>query len=115
VGVAIEQMSKVAQDAADSASQIAHAAEQTYDQAREAEALVERGIEVVGFTLHRNATEQNEEGVALSGARRVHRQPPGAVSQVTLDRADSGQEPLHRNKPQLRSPAAGADRHFKDF
>jgi hypothetical protein len=62
-----------------------------------------------------NATEQDEEGLALSGARRVHRQPRGAVSQVTMDRADSGQDPLHRNKPQLRSPAAGAERHFKDF
>ena len=115
VGIAIEQMSKVAQDAADSAGQIAQAAEQTYDQAREAEALVERGIEVVGFKLQRNATEQDEEGVAPSGARRIHRQPPGAVSQVTMDRADNGQEPSHRNKPQLRSPAAGAERHFKDF
>ena len=115
VGIAIEQMSKVAQDAADSAGQIALAAEQTYDQAREAESMVERGIEVVGFKLQRNASEQHEEGVAQSGARRIHRQPPGAVSQVTMDRADNGQEPSHRNKPQLRSPAAGAERHFKDF
>jgi hypothetical protein len=115
VGIAIEQMSKVAQDTADSAGQIAHAAEQTYDQAREAEALVERGIEVVGFTLQRNATEQDEDGVALSGARRVHRQPRAPVSQVTMDRADSGQDKSHGSKPQLRAPAAGAERHFKDF
>jgi len=123
VGIAIEQMSKVAQDAADSAGQIAHAAEQTYDQAREAEAMVERGIEVVGFKLQRNAPEREDEGggAAPSAARRVHRQPRGPVGQVTMDRSDrsdrsdSSHDAARGGKPQLRAPEAGADRHFKDF
>lgn len=115
VGIAIEQMSKVAQDAADSAGQIAHAAEQTFDQAREAEALVERGIEVVGFELQRNALAPDDEVAAQLGSRRVHRQPRGPVGQVTMDRPDNSKDPSRSNKPQLRAPDAGSDRHFKDF
>jgi len=118
VGIAIEQMSKVAQDAADSAGQIALAAEQTYDQAREAEALVERGIKVVGFKLQRNAAEHEHEdngGAAPTGARRVHRQPRGPVGQVSMDRSYSNHDASPSGKPQLGAPEAGAERHFKDF
>jgi methyl-accepting chemotaxis protein len=118
VGIAIEQMSKVAQDAADSAGKIALAAEQTYDQAREAEALVERGIKVVGFKLQRNAAEHEHEdngGAAPSGARRVHRQPRGPVGQVSMDRSYSNHDASPSGKPQLGAPEAGAERHFKDF
>lgn len=119
VGIAIEQMSKVAQDAADSAGQIAHAAEQTYDQAREAEALVERGIQVVGFKLQRNGAEhtyEGEGGTASSGARRVQqRQPRGPMGQVSMDRSYSSHDASPSGKPQLGAPEGGAERHFKDF
>lgn len=121
VGIAIEQMSKVAQDAADSAGQIAHAAEQTYDQAREAEALVERGIQVVGFKLQRNGAEhehtyEGEGGTASSGVRRVQqRQPRGPMGQVSMDRSYSSHDASPSGKPQLGAPEGGAERHFKDF
>ena len=116
VGIAIEQMSKVAQDAADSASQIAHAAEQTHDQAREAESLVEQGIEVVGFKLKRSHSEDADEGQALSSVTRLASRPQrSAGAKVTVERPSTEHGLAHQGKPKLNAPEADGDRHFKDF
>jgi methyl-accepting chemotaxis protein len=116
VGIAIEQMSKVAQDAADSASQIAHAAEQTHDQAREAESLVGQGIEVVGFKLKRSHSEDADEGQALSSVTRLASRPQrSAGAKVTVERSNTEHGLAHQGKPKLNAPEADGDRHFKDF
>lgn len=116
VGIAIEQMSKVAQDAADSASQIAHAAEQTHDQAREAESLVGQGIEVVGFKLKRSHSEDADEGQALSSVTRLASRPQrSAGAKVTVERPSTEHGLAHQGKPKLNAPEADGDRHFKDF
>jgi hypothetical protein len=90
----------VAQDAAESASQIAHAAEQTHDQAKQVEDLVEQGIQVVGFQVRRRDRSASEHSpVALSRSQGMVR----TLSQET------------KSKPKLSGPTQQADRHFKDF
>ena len=114
VSVAIEQMSKVAQDTADSASQIAHAAEQTHSQSMSVEDLVEQGIQVVGFSIRRQdrapstrptpkvtPLKQRSERVSASAAK-THR----AHAQNHLGYGD---------KPQLHAPEPTSEQHFKDF
>lgn len=116
VGIAIEQMSKVAQDAADSASQIAHAAEQTHEQAREAESLVGQAIEVVGFKLQRQVSEEPAEEAALSSVTRLARRPQrSAASKVTIERPSTDHGLSHQGKPKLNAPDANAAGNFKDF
>jgi methyl-accepting chemotaxis protein len=117
VSIAIEQMNKVAQDAAESASQIAHAAEQTHDQAKRVEDWVEQGIQVVGFKVQRRD-------------RSVSQPSSGAVGRATAmtdrgARADNGPQSKNRShvynslshdgKPKLNGPNHQADQHFKDF
>jgi methyl-accepting chemotaxis protein len=100
VSIAIEQMNKVAQDAAESASQIAHAAGQTHDQSKQVEDLVEQGIQVVGFkVLRRDQSVSETPPVALSRSQ-------GMVRTVSHEA---------KSKPKLSGPTQQADRHFKDF
>jgi methyl-accepting chemotaxis protein len=100
VSIAIEQMNKVAQDAAESASQIAHAAGQTHDQSKQVEDLVEQGIQVVGFkVLRREQSVSETPPVALSRSQ-------GMVRTVSHEA---------KSKPKLSGPTQQADRHFKDF
>lgn len=97
VSVAIEQMSKVAQDTAESANQIAHAAEQTHDQGKNVEDLVEQGIQVVGFSVARgHGRASAKPAPAASQAQRLNERG----SRVEVKRLASG-------------PAA--EPHFKDF
>jgi hypothetical protein len=98
VSIAIEQMNKVAQDAAESASQIAHAAEQTHDQAKRVEDLVEQGIEVVGFKVRRREASASVQ------------------TTVVLNRSQGMTRSLSQDgKPKLNGPTSQAERHFKDF
>ena len=116
VGIAIEQMSKVAQDAADSASQIAHAAEQTHDQAREAESLVSQGIEVVGFELRRPANEEADEEASLSSVTRLAPRPQRSHgAKVKVERPSTEHGLSHQGKPKLNAPQGDGERHFQDF
>ena len=106
----------MAQDAADSASQIAHAAEQTHDQAREAESLVGQGIEVVGFTLRRSTNPEQEEDASLSSVTRLSARAsrsPGA--KMTIERPSADHGLAHEGKPKLNAPESDGAGHFKDF
>lgn len=97
VSVAIEQMSKVAQDTAESANQIAHAAEQTHDQGKNVEDLVEQGIRVVGFRVGRgHGRASAKPTLAASQAHRLNERG----SRVEVKRLASG---------------AASEPHFKDF
>lgn len=116
VGIAIEQMSKVAQDAADSASQIAHAAEQTHDQAREAEQLVEHGFEVVGFKFKRSSADEVDHDAALTGLTRAAAQGQRSKgAKVKVERSNTEHGLSHQGKPKLNAPEADGAAHFKDF
>jgi methyl-accepting chemotaxis protein len=116
VSIAIEQMNKVAQDTADSASQIAHAAEQTHDQAKNVEDLVESGIAVVGFTVRRR--ERPAKSADASKPSRVtplNERPSRSGPKVTVERPQTDNSLSHERKPKLSAPGAAAEHHFKDF
>jgi len=96
VSVAIEQMSKVAQDTAESAGQIAHAAEQTHDQGKNVESLMAQGIRVVGFRVARRSPESSvSQAPSTHPAHRVNERGSRAVKRLA---SGSTSEP-----------------HFKDF
>lgn len=97
VSVAIEQMSKVAQDTAESASQIAHAAEQTHDQGKNVDALVAQGIRVVGFRVQR---------------RQLASSVSSAPSAPQLDRVHEGG---HRVQVKRLASGPTSEPQFKDF
>jgi tripartite-type tricarboxylate transporter receptor subunit TctC len=114
VSVAIEQMSKVAQDTADSASQIAHAAEQTLSQAMSVEDLVEQGIQVVGFSIRRQdrvpSTRPTPKITPLKQrSERIN------ASAATHHRAHAQNHLAYGDKPQLHAPEPTSEQHFKDF
>ena len=117
VSIAIEQMNKVAQDAAESASQIAHAAEQTHDQAKRVEDLVEQGIHVVGFEVRRrdrSASVQSSGALGRAGglSERVGRSEAGSQG---MGRSHAYNGLSHEGKPKLNGPTQQAEHHFKDF
>lgn len=117
VSIAIEQMNKVAQDAAESASQIAHAAEQTHDQAKRVEDLVEQGIHVVGFAVRRrdrSAGMQSSGALGRAGgmSERVGRSEVGSQG---MGRSHAYSGLSHEGKPKLNGPTQQAEHHFKDF
>lgn len=118
VSIAIEQMNKVAQDAADSASQIAHAAEQTHDQAKNVEELVEKGISVVGFHVRRRQRPVGTDNAQPSSPTRVtpiaERAPRPGAGRVTVERPHADNGLSHERKPKLSAPGA-SDPHFSDF
>lgn len=118
VGIAIEQMSKVAQDTADSASQIALTAEQTHDQARHAEALVEKGLAVVGFKLQSSPSDDPQAGgnTEFSSITRLSSRPSRpSGAKVSVERPSIDHSLTHERKPKLSAPEAGSDHHFKDY
>jgi methyl-accepting chemotaxis protein len=116
VGIAIEQMSKVAQDTADSASQIAHTAEQTHDQARQAEALVESGLEVVGLKLRPRGDENEADDAPLSSLTRLKSRPSrSGGAKVTIERPHTDHGLAHDRSPKLGAPESGGDHHFKSY
>lgn len=117
VSIAIEQMNKVAQDTADSASQIAHAAEETHDQAKNVEELVEKGIAVVGFKVRRRQTTVTSD--QASAAQVISPYPDRSMRAASVkampERVHGERElPLDR-KPKLNRPGPAAEQHFKDF
>ena len=97
VSVAIEQMSKVAQDTAESANQIAHAAEQTHDQGKSVEELVEQGIRVVGFGVQRG-----DRGASVKSAQ-------------TVSQANRVYERSSRVEVKRLASGPASEPHFKDF
>ncbi len=118
VSIAIEQMNKVAQDAADSAAQIAHAAEQTHGQAKNVEQLVERGIGVVGFQVRRRHTPKP----AAAGSDATSHITPiserasrPSNGKVTVERPAGDHNLLHERKPKLGAPGSPNEQHFRDF
>jgi hypothetical protein len=116
VSIAIEQMNKVAQDTADSASQIAHAAEQTHDQAKNVEDLVESGIAVVGFAVRRR--ERPAKSADASKPSRVtplNERQSRSGPKVKVERPQTDNSLSHERKPKLSAPGAAAEHHFKDF
>lgn len=118
VGIAIEQMSKVAQDTADSASQIARTAEQTHDQARHAESLVETGLEVVGLKLksHGAGDANGANDAPLSSLTRLSPRPSrSGGAKVTVEPPHTEHGLAHDRSPKLRAPEAGSDHHFKSY
>jgi hypothetical protein len=117
VSIAIEQMNKVAQDAADSASQIAHAAEQTHDQAKNVEDLVERGISVVGFQVRRRqrATPAGSAAPSPTRVTPLNERSTRGASKVTVERPQTDHGLSHERKPKLGGPGAATEHHFKDF
>lgn len=117
VSIAIEQMNKVAQDTADSASQIAHAAEQTHDQAKNVESLVERGISVVGFHVRRRQRPTGSSSASSSATRVTpigERSSRASSSKVTVERPQTDHGLSHERKPKLNAPGT-SDQHFTDF
>lgn len=117
VSIAIEQMNKVAQDAAESASQIAHAAEQTHDQAKRVEDLVEQGIHVVGFEVRRRDRSASVQSSGALGrtvgiSERVGRSEVGSQG---MGRSHAYSGLSHEGKPKLNGPTQQAEHHFKDF
>jgi methyl-accepting chemotaxis protein len=116
VSIAIEQMNKVAQDTADSASQIAHAAEQTHDQAKSVEELVEKGISVVGFRVRRRQRPNGPESTPSSSRVTPLNERSGRSDRVTVDRPKTDHGLSHERKPKLNAPAGQhSEQHFKDF
>lgn len=117
VSIAIEQMNKVAQDTADSANQIAHAAEQTHDQAKNVETLVEQGIHVVGFKVFRrpNYDDATPAGVASRGSSLNERAHGSKPSGDLIERSQAYNSLSHNRKPKLHAPGSASDQHFKDF
>lgn len=116
VSIAIEQMNKVAQDTADSASQIAHAAEQTHDQAKSVEELVEKGISVVGFRVRRRQRPNGPESTPSSSRVTPLNERSGRSDRVTVDRPKTDHGLSHKRKPKLNAPAGQhSEQHFKDF
>ena len=115
VSIAIEQMNKVAQDTAVSASEIAHAAEQTYDQAKRVESLMEKGITIVGFKVRRKASENiapDSSGFSRLTPlnERNHRPTSAQAERLHNDKGLS-----HDHNPKLNAPGHQTERHFKDF
>jgi hypothetical protein len=117
VSIAIEQMNKVAQDAAGSASQIALAAELTHDQAKNVENLVQKGINVVGFSVQRRASSTQEimstPSASASTSERASRH--SATSRALSDRTGLDKSVHSVRKPKLEAPDSNAGQHFKDF
>lgn len=117
VSIAIEQMNKVAQDAAGSASQIALAAELTHDQAKNVENLLLKGITVVGFTMKRREP-QNQEIMSTpmrntSSSERGARSNAG--SRTLVDRNGHEKSLQSGRKPKLEAPESTSGQHFNDF
>jgi methyl-accepting chemotaxis protein len=117
VSIAIDQMNRVAQEAAESANQIAHAAEQTHDQAKEVEDLVEQGIQVVGFKVHRRdrSVSQPSSGVVGRAAAMTERAARAEAGSQGKNRSHGYSSLSHEGKPKLNGPTQQADHHFKDF
>lgn len=118
ISIAIEQMNKVAQETAESASQIAHSAELTQAQAQNFEELVARGVSVVGFSVRKRSVSKDSEvsntrSRVSSLVERTSRQNPNS-SRVIPDRhiADTL---THERKPKLGSSGRATEHHFKDF
>lgn len=116
VSIAIEQMNKVAQDTAESASQISHAAEQTHDQAKNVEMLVEQGIHVVGFKVLRRP-RTGHTGLADAPGQGVNHNLrfSRSASSAPADRSPSHSAVTHDRKPKLHAPESPREQHFKDF
>lgn len=117
VSIAIEQMNKVAQDAAESASQIAHAAGQTHDQAKQVEDLVEQGIQVVGFMVRRRDLSAREHATGALG-RGAGMNEHGGRNQARsqgLSRPHAYSGLSHEGSAKLNGPTQQAEHHFKDF
>lgn len=116
VGIAIEQMSKVAQDAADSASEIAHTAEQTQEQAHHAEAWVEKGLEVAGLKLRSNDEAAAMGEPSLSSLTRLNpRSSRSTAQKVTVETPKADSSLTHDRSPKLGAPEPGGDHHFRNY
>lgn len=117
VSIAIEQMNRVAQDAAESANQIAHAAEQTHDQAKRVEDLVEQGMQVVGFEVRRRdrSLSPTSSGAVGRATAMTERAAPADAGLQGKNRSQSYSGLSHHGKPKLNSPTHQAEQHFKDF
>ena len=114
VSVAIDQMSKVAQDTADSASQIAHAAEQTHSQAMSAEDLVEQGIQVIGFSIRRQDRAPSTRPTPKVTPQK-QRSERVSASAAKTHRAQAQNHLAYGDKPQLHAPEPTSEQHLKDF
>jgi methyl-accepting chemotaxis protein len=117
ITIAIEEMSKVAQESADNASQIASAAEQTHTQAKNVEEQVERGIEVVGFkvTKSRRNTGFNASVSEAKAPSLVDRKGRQNNPRQARERQGQSKSLGSLHKPQIGAPAQDTDHHFKDF
>jgi methyl-accepting chemotaxis protein len=117
VSIAIEQMNKVAQDMAESAGQIALAAEQTHDQAKSVEYLVEKGIRVVGFKVGRGQRQLHPDAPPPSSRVKPLSERPGrsGSGKVSVDRPDTENSLSYERKPRRPVPGPHAELHFKDF